>query len=101
MVSYPEVSLDFIPFPNPDVLMKCKDDGSATLVNFDSGHALLLNAVGRFIWETANGDKSVRDLICQVKEDFEGVPESVENDMLEMVRILSQGGFFGKEIKTV
>ena len=93
------IDLKFVPFPNPEVLMSSEEDGTTVLINFDSGHSMSLNRMGSFIWEAADGIKTVEDLIFQIIERFEGVPDHVENDVLELVEILKQNGYFGYEIR--
>jgi hypothetical protein len=90
----------YIPFPNPDTILQKEEAGKAVLVNFDTGNAVSLNSVGRFIWEVADGNRSVEDIISQIKENFSGVPESIDDDVLKLIKVLRQSGFFGYEIMT-
>ena len=92
------IGLEYIPFPNPDVYIQEETGGSAVLVSFDSGHAVSLNNVGRFIWQAANGQRSVAEIIDLIRASFEGVPESVSDDVLELVQILKMNGYFGEEV---
>jgi hypothetical protein len=89
----------YIPFPNPDTILQKEDAGKAVLVNFDTGNAVSLNIVGRFIWEAADGNRSVADIISQIKEHFSGVPEGIDDDVLKLIKVLRQSGFFGYEMK--
>lgn len=98
IVKIDSLSLDYKPFPNPDVFFQEEADGSAVLVSFDSGHSISLNSVGRFIWHAANGDSTVAEIIELIREHYEDVPDSVSDDVLEMVQILKLNGYFGEEI---
>lgn len=91
------IGLEYIPFPNPDVYIQEETGGSAVLVSFDSGHAVSLNNVGRFIWQAADGNSTIAEIIELIRASFEGVPESVTGDVLEMVTILKFNGYFGEE----
>ena len=62
IVKIDSLSLDYKPFPNPDVFFQEEADGSAVLVSFDSGHSISLNSVGHFIWHAANGDSTVAEI---------------------------------------
>lgn len=68
------------------------------MVSFDSGHSISLNSVGRFIWQAADGDRTVEDIIELIRQHYEDVPDSVADDVLEMVLILKANGYFGEEI---
>lgn len=92
------LNLNYKPFPNPDICFQAETDGSAVLVSFDSGHSISLNSVGRFIWQAANGDSTVAEIIGMIREHYEDVPDSVSEDVLEMVQILKLNGYFGEEI---
>jgi len=92
------VKMDYIPFPNPDICIQEEPHGSVVLVSFDSGHAIALNSVGRFIWQAADGDSTVAEIIELIRTNYEDVPDSVSDDVLEMVLILKLNGYFGEEI---
>ncbi len=92
------LNLDYKPFPNPDICFQEEANGSAVLVSFDSGHSISLNSVGRFIWQAADGDKTISEIIELIRAYYEDVPDSVSDDVLEMVLILKLNGYFGEEI---
>ncbi len=93
------LSFDYKPFPNPDICFQEEANGSAVLVSFDSGHSISLNSVGRFIWQAADGDKTISEIIELIKAYYEDVPDSVSDDVLEMVLILKLNGYFGEEVR--
>ncbi len=92
------LSFDYKPFPNPDICFQDETKGSAVLVSFDSGHSISLNNVGRFIWQAANGDNTIAGIIKLIRAHYKDVPDSVSDDVLEMVLILKMNGYFGEEI---
>ncbi len=89
----------YIPFPNPDVILQEEGDGKAVLVNLDTGNAVSLNAVGRFIWNAVDGNISVEEIINKIKQNFFAVPNDIGDDVIKLVNILKLNGFFGCEIK--
>ena len=91
----------YIPFPNPDVILQEEGDGKAVLVNLDTGNAISLNAVGRFIWDTADGNTSVEEIISKIKQNFSSVPDDISDDVIILVNTLKLNGFFGYEVKDV
>lgn len=92
------ISLEYIPFPNPDVILQEEEGGRAVLVNFDTGNALFLNPVSRFIWETADGSISVEGIIKKIKQNFSCVPDNISKDVIETVNTFKVNGFFGSEV---
>ena len=91
----------YIPFPNPDVILQEEKDGKAVLVNFDTGNAVSLNSMGRFIWETADGNLTVAEIIENIEQNFSNVPNNIGEDVINLVSILKFNGFFGFEVKEI
>jgi hypothetical protein len=75
-----------------------ESDGGAVLVNFDTGNAVSLNSVGKFIWEAADGTISVPQIIEKIKVNFQTVPDDIGEDVSRLVNILKLYGFFGREM---
>ncbi len=101
MYSEEMVDSKYIPFPNPDAILQDEENGNAVLVNFDTGNAVSLNAVGRFIWETADGNLSVEEIISGIQQSFSSVPDDISKDVIMLVSILKLNGFFGVEVKDI
>ncbi len=95
------VDFNYIPFPNPDVILQEEGDGKALLVNLDTGNAVSINSVGRFIWKTADGNLSVEEIIENIKHHFLDVPNDISEDVIKLVNLLKFNGFFGCEIKEI
>lgn len=95
------IDFNYIPFPNPDVILQEEGDGKAVLVNFDTGNAVSLNTVGRFIWEAADGNISVAEVIENIEQNFLSVPDNISEDVIKLVNILKLNGFFGCEVKDI
>ena len=81
--------------PSIDKAYKASDDvvarevqGEFILVPVTSGigdfedEIYTLNEAGRAIWDRLNGKRSLRDVAKDLREDFEGVPEEIEQDVL-------------------
>ena len=101
MHSKEKIDLNYMPFPNPDVILRDEGEGKAVLVNLDTGNAVSLNSVGRFIWETADGNISVEEIIAIIEQSFSSVPDEVSEEVISLVNILKLNGFFGVEIKDI
>ena len=99
MHSEEKIDLSYIPFPNPDVIFRDEGEGKAVLVNLDTGNAVSLNVVGRFIWDLADGNISVKDIIHTIEQSFSSVPDDISEEVISLINILKLNGFFGLEIK--
>jgi len=93
------IDSSYIPFPNPDVILQEEGDGKAVLVNLDTGNAISLNVVGRFIWDAVDGNISVGEIISKIKQNFSSVPDNISDDVIMLVNTLKQDGFFGYIVK--
>jgi len=94
------IDSSYIPFPNPDVILQEEGDGKAVLVNLDTGNAVSLNVVGRFIWDAVDGNISVGEIISKINQNFFSVPDDISEDVISLVNILKLNGFFGYMIKS-
>jgi len=99
MYSEETIDLKYVPFPNPDVILQDEGNGNAVLVNFDTGTAVSLNAVGRFIWEKADGNLSVSGIIDSIEQSFLSVPDDISEDVTMLVKVLKLKGIFGVEVE--
>lgn len=86
------------PLRNPAVLARKIADGEMVLVNADNATSLALtNRTAVLIWEMADGKNSVQDIIHEVVQQFQDVPDSVANDVLDLLNQLTRDGFTGFE----
>ena len=93
------IDSSYVPFPNPDVILQEEGNGKAVLVNLDTGNAISLNVVGRFIWDAVDGNISVGEIISKINQNFFSVPDDISEDVISLVNILKLNGFFGYMIK--
>lgn len=86
------------PLHNPSVLARKIIEGEMVLVNADNATALALtNRTAVLIWEKADGKNSIQDIIAQVTEQFHDVPDTVANDVFDLLNLLALDGFVGFE----
>ncbi len=86
------------PFPNPYVLSRPTLDDSIVLVNGENGAFLALNSSGKEIWNLIDGKLTETEIIDQVREKFQSVPDTVTDDVISLIFTLSEEGFVGYEI---
>ena len=87
------------PVVNPAVICRQTPGGEAVLVNLDTAASLALNLTGLVVWRLLDGEASVDLIIADVRSRFEGVPDSVADEVLALLDILAEDGFIGFEWK--
>jgi SynChlorMet cassette protein ScmD len=73
-------------------------DDWAVLFDPDSGDAFGLNPVGVFIWKRLDGSRTQEDILRELKEQCDNVPEEVGSHVEEFVQDLIRRGFVGYEV---
>jgi hypothetical protein len=87
------------PIVNPAVLFReIPIDEWAVLFNPDNFSALSLNPTGVVVWKLIDGRRNIQDIVMAVKAHFKNVPESVTDDVVGLLEILSGDGYVGYEV---
>jgi len=86
------------PIANPLIVLREEFDDWAILFDPDTGDAFGVNPIGVQIWKRLDGNHSVKDILKDLKEGYEDVPEEVEKDLQEFIKDLVQRGLAGYEI---
>jgi SynChlorMet cassette protein ScmD len=91
------VSISDRPVANPLVVLREEFDDWAVLFDPDSGNAIGLNPMGVFIWKCLNGNRTIRDILKEVHENCEGVPNGAEDHINQFIQGLVERGLAGYE----
>ena len=84
---------------NPAVVAQEGADDWGVLVNMDTADTLALNPTAMLVWSLIDGQRSVDEIAREVMEQFEDAPESVVQDVEDLLGTLSEDGFVGYEWK--
>ena len=87
------------PITNPVAVFREEFDDWAVLFNPDSGEAVGINPVGVALWKMIDGERSLEELVGEIKDRFVDVPDSAIEDVETFVRDLTELGFVGYELK--
>jgi hypothetical protein len=83
---------------NPDVILREESDSGALLFNPDTGQVILLNETALFIWGLCDGTRTLADIMAEVAENFDDVPEAqLNSDLMSFVEGLVKSGYLGTE----
>ena len=67
-------------------------DGEAVILNLDTGIYFGLNPTGTSIWNLIAQHSSLQKVLETMTEEYEAPPESLENDILQLVGQLCEKG---------
>lgn len=86
---------------NPNVVLREEFDDWAILFDPDTGNAFGLNPVSVCIWKLLDGKHSQEDILKNVHETCEDVPQEAEEHIKGFVQELVEKGLAGYEIQKV
>ena len=89
------------PIANPMVVLREEFDDWAVLFDPDTGKAFGLNPVSVFIWKFLDGKHVVKDVLAQVCEKCNNVPDEVEDHIKNFIDELAEQGLVGYETQKV
>jgi hypothetical protein len=69
------------------------------LFNPDTAAAVGINPVGVAVWKLLDGECTMDEIVAQIGEQYEGVPESVPEELTTFMTELEEGGFVGFEVE--
>jgi SynChlorMet cassette protein ScmD len=87
------------PIPNPIVVLREEFDDWAILFNPDTAAAVGINPVGVAVWKLLDGERTMDEIVAQIGEQYEGVPESAPEELTTFMTELEEGGFVGYEVE--
>lgn len=85
------LALESYPQPSPAALAQPIGDELVLLLP-QQGSVRAINAVGRRIWELADGSRSVREIAATISREYDVTQAQAEADTLHFVGVLMQRG---------
>jgi SynChlorMet cassette protein ScmD len=82
---------------NPSIVLREEFDDWALLFDPDTGEVFGINPVGVFIWKHLNSCSSINDILQNLKQDCENVPETAAKEIKEFIDSLVKKGLAGYE----
>ena len=87
------------PIRNPIVVLREEFDDWAILFNPDTAAAVGINPVGVAVWKLLDGERTMDEIVTQIGEQYESVPESAPEELTTFMTELKEGGFVGYEME--
>ncbi len=85
------------PIINPVAVLRKEFDDWAVLFNPDTAEAVGINPVGVAIWELLAADRSMDDIVENIRQNFADVPGSAADEIQSFINDLTERGFVGFE----
>jgi SynChlorMet cassette protein ScmD len=87
------------PIANPMIVLREEFDDWAILFDPDTGDAFGLNPIGVHIWKRLDGNHAVKDILKDLEESCEDLPDEAEGELQEFIEDLVQRGLVGYEVQ--
>ena len=87
------------PVTNPLLVLREEFDDWAILFDPDTGDGFGLNPVSVFIWKCLDGKHTLQDILKEIHESCEDVPENAEQEIKAFVDELVGMGYAGHEVQ--
>jgi SynChlorMet cassette protein ScmD len=85
------------PVANPMLVLREEFDDWAILFDPDTGDAFGMNPVSVFIWKRLDGKHSKQEILKELRQNCEDVPENAEQDVNDFLQELIKRGYAGYE----
>jgi len=86
---------------NPLVVLREEFDDWALLFDPDTGESFAVDPVGVFIWKRLDGHHTFENIMIELCQKFEQVPEEAQEHCMEFLDDLINRGFAGFELRKV
>lgn len=87
------------PIANPMVVLREEFDDWAVLFNPDTADAVGINPVGVTVWKLMDGQRSLEEIVAELRDGFADVPDAVIEHVTAFVDDLAEQGFVGYELR--
>jgi SynChlorMet cassette protein ScmD len=92
------VGVEMKPVANCDLVLREEFDDWAILFDPDSGDGFGLNPVSVFVWKRLDGEHTQKQILEDIKQNFDNVPEDAEIHLKEFIQDLLNRGLAGYEL---
>lgn len=86
------------PIANPLIVLREEFDDWAILFDPDTGDGSGLNPISVFIWKRLDGKHTAQDILKELHETCEDVPENAEQEIKDFIKELEKKGYVGDKL---
>lgn len=80
---------------NPGIRFRQESDEWVILFDPDTGNSRTLNPVGVFVWKLLDGTRNMDDVVKEIRQSYDNVPQEVDEHVKQFVDVLQKTGFVG------
>ena len=84
---------------NPLLVLREEFDDWAVLFDPDTGDAFGLNPVSVFVWKRLDGKHTTQDILKELREESDDVPETAGQDIEDFIKELVEKGYAGYQVQ--
>lgn len=77
---------------NPQVVYRELADEGGVLLHLETAQYHGVNETGLAIWELLDGERTVADVVANLRASLDEAPDALEGDVVEFLRALSARG---------
>jgi len=93
-----KINLETCLVVNPNLVLRIEDDDCALLFDPDRGSVQMLNQTAVAIWQNIDGQRSLRHIISELHDQYEGMDAvadqqiiALANSLLEIGAVVTRG----------
>ena len=86
------------PIANPLIILREEFDDWAILFDPDAGEGFGLNPVSVFVWKLLDGKHTVEDIMTELRENCDDMPDDAEGRIRDFIKDLIERGYAGYEM---
>ena len=86
------------PVANPTVVFREEFDDWAVLFDPETGAAFGMSPVSALVWKSLDGRRTISDILMEVNQKCQNVPDEAESHIKEFVQSLLDRGLAGHEV---
>ena len=90
-----EINLETCLAVNPNLVLRIEDDDCALLFDPDRGSVQMLNQTAVAIWQNIDGQRSLRQIIEGLHDQYEGMDAAANQQIIALVNGLLKLGAIG------
>ncbi len=80
-----------------NIVLREEADDWGVLFDPDTGNSVALNPVAISMFKAMRKGQDIDSVISVIHEEYEEVPETLDQDIVDLIETLAQGGFIGFE----
>lgn len=80
---------------NPNLVLRVEADDCALLFDPDNGRVQMLNSTAVDLWQRLDGQRSLHDVIENLKELYDGIDETAVRQIMTTIETLADLGAVG------